>query len=352
MTREHEELMSITDQAAYWSVVFRDGEPSAAEKREFVDWVALAPEHVEASLHVARARAAISREKLRWPDTLVEDLIREAKETSGENVFQLHPRPFRRVEPRPRRALPLALGVAASLLIAVCFAWYGRLRPAEFQTSLGEQRSIRLADGSRVTLNTNSRIEVRLRGNHRIVDLVRGEALFEVAHDASRPFDVRTGGVAVRAVGTQFDVDRRANHTAVTVVEGRVAVVSGSSGTQASPLLVEADRVVIDAEGVGPVQHGVNVNDVTAWTQQQLIFRRRPLGEVAEEFNRYNGTRVELRSPTLRNQEVTGTFRSDQVASFLNLLGGMPGVHVSTAETGAYVVTYDEAAASRPADRK
>ena len=345
MTRENDELISIPDQAAHWSVVMREGEASAAEKREFVDWVTQAPEHVEASLRVARVRVAVSRSDLRWPETSVEQLVREASETSGENVFPLHPGVFHRSEPRRRRALPVAIGLAASLIVALCLGWFVQSRPEQFQTNVGEQRSVLLADGSRVTLNTASVIEVRMRKGRRLVDLVKGQALFEVAPDANRPFDVRAGRITARAVGTQFDVDRRATHIAVTVVEGRVAVVGTEPSTKPLPLLGEADRAVIDASGSGKLQHRVNLNEAIGWTQRQLVFQNRPLGEIADEFNRYNVGQIEIRSPRLRGQEVTGTFRSDDIVSFVSLLGGIPGVHVAGSETAGYVVTFDESAA-------
>jgi transmembrane sensor len=344
MTRENEELASISDQAAHWSVVFRDSEPSLSEKREFAEWIAVAPEHVEASLRVARVRAALARPNVRWPETPVEQLVREANATPGENVFPLHPRAFASPEPKSRRTVRVAVGLAASLVVAACLGWFAITRPEQFQTRVGEQRSVLLADGSRVTLNTASKIEVRLRRDRRVIQLVQGEALFEVAHDAARPFDVHVSGVVVRAVGTQFDIDRRATRTVVTVVEGRVAMVVAGTGAKPLPLLFEGDRVVIGGTGPGQPQHGVNLSEVTAWTQRQLVFQRRPLGEIAEEFNRYNAGKVEIRSQALRDQEVTGTFRSDDVASFVTLLAGIPGVHVTGSEGSGYVVTVDESA--------
>jgi transmembrane sensor len=142
-------------------------------------------------------------------------------------------------------------------------------------------------------------------------------------------------------VGTQFDIDRRATRTAVTVVEGRVAMIAADSRTGNLPVLTTGDRVVVDSAGPGALEHDVNLAEATAWTQHQLVFHHRPLGEVAEEFNRYNVRRIEIRSPSLREQEVTGTFRSNDVASFVAVLGGIPGVHVNDDGTGDYVVTSD-----------
>src|SRR5262249_10710967 len=150
---------------------------------------------------------------------------------------------------------------------------------------VGEQRSVLLKDGTRVTLNTGSRIEVRLKPGRRKVRLVQGEALFEVAHDAAAPFKVEAGGAELTDVGTQFNLDMRADRIDVRVTEGRVAV--GARGSE-TVLLSANDRMAVASTGLGPVQHGVNMTSTLAWTQRRLMFDRRPLFEVAEEFNRYN----------------------------------------------------------------
>jgi transmembrane sensor len=341
MTRENEELTSISQQAAHWWVVLHNVEASTAEKREFVEWVKRAPERLEACLRIARVHAAVSRADVSWPRTSAEDLVRNALEAPDDSVVPLRSHVHhQREEERRRPALRWVAGLAASVIVAACLGWWLTLsRPDQFQTKVGEQRSVPLADGSRVTLNTASKIEVLLQADHRVVQLLQGEALFEVAHDAQRPFDVQAGKVVVRAVGTQFDIDRRATRTAVTVVEGRVAMIAAESHTGNLPVLSAGDRVVVDSAGPGELEHNVNLAEATAWTQHQLVFHHRPLGEVADEFNRYNVGRIEIRSPSLRAQEVTGTFRSSDVASFVAVLAGIPGVEVIDHGRGGYVVT-------------
>jgi transmembrane sensor len=343
MMRDNKELTSISQQAAHWWVELHNVDAPASEKREFVDWVSRAPECVEACLHVAQVHAAISRGDVRWPETSAEDLVRAALAAPEDSVIALRPRaaPMREKEHR-RPALRWVAGLAASVLVASILGWWFMLaRPEQFQTKLGEQRSVLLADGSRVTLSSASKIEVRLRADHRSVQLLQGEALFEVTHDAQRPFDVYAGNVVVRAVGTRFDIDRQATRTEVTVVEGRVAMIAAGSRTEALPVLSAGERVIVDSAGPGAVEHDVNLAETTAWTQHRLVFHQRPLGEVAEEFNRYNVSRIQIRSPVLREQEMTGTFRSNDVASFVAVLAGMPGVHVLDDGTGGYVVTSD-----------
>jgi transmembrane sensor len=242
----------------------------------------------------------------------------------------------------------ILVGLAAVLLIGVGSAWYV-WRPLQLQTKFGEQGSFLLADGSRVTLNSASKIEVRLRKDHRLVSLVAGEALFEVAHDASRPFDVRAGEATLRAVGTQFDVDMRPTRTTVTVTEGRVAVLSADGGRERGipmPTLGAADQLVITPGGALVPRHGADVTAALSWTQHKLIFQHRSLGEVAEEFNRYNRERIVIASKELRDQEITGAFASNDPASFLGFLSGIRGVRIRDDGAGGHVVTVNENAPS------
>ena len=254
-----------------------------------------------------------------------------------------------------------ALGFAAALLVCVGSAWFILQRPQQFQTAIGEQRSILLGDGSRVMLNTASKIEVDLRKDRRLVRLVEGEVLFDVTHDVMRPFKVRAGNVVLSDIGTQFNVDMRPTRTTVTVIEGRVVVNSGAALEDAgeesnregldrlhTPLtLAASDSVAITSSGLGPPQHGTNVTAAIAWTQRQLMFEHRPLREIAEEFNRYNRERIEIDSVELQRREVTGVFKAKDPASFLSFLSTLPGVVVRERSDGAHIVTVDNKAANR-----
>src|SRR5262249_33751548 len=125
----------------------------------------------------------------------------------------------------PRR---LRRTLAASILLTALgvLAWYGydtHIRNV-YTTGIGEQHRITLADGSIVELNAQSKIRVRYKDRRRDVELLDGQALFQVAHDTTRPFIVHTDSTNIRAVGTQFDVYRKSTGTVVTVLEGTVAV--------------------------------------------------------------------------------------------------------------------------------
>ncbi|HEY6642666.1 FecR family protein [Povalibacter sp.] len=345
MTHDKDSATSVTEQAAHWWVVFHSDGASPGDHREFAEWVARSPERVEAYLRTARVQQALKSGDVQWPTDSAADLIREARQSpqepvplSGATVVSL-PRTQR---PRAIAAAPVTWGLAATVMFGIGAAWFMLDRPQHFQTKFGEQRSVLLDDGSHVTLNTASEIEVRFEKDHRRIRLVQGEALFDVAHDAARPFDVEAGNTVLRAVGTQFDVDKRSDRTTVTVVEGRVAVLPATElpGVEL-PTLAANDRLVISGVGPHVLERGTNIAAATAWTQRRLIFEQRPLGEVAEEFNRYNRARIDIADAGLRQEQITGVFKPDDAASFLSFLSDIPGALIREDGHGGYIVTLD-----------
>jgi len=326
-------------------MLLNHGDATAADHHAFGEWVARSPERVEAFLQTARLTRALQSKEVRWPDTPVETLLREAKSASGEVIG---------VPVRHRRPASLELSAApwtrrtvvagVMMLVAGAAGWF--FSSAEhYETAIGEQRSVVLSDGTVVTLNTSSAIKVRLSREHRTVDLLSGEALFEVARDPGRPFDVAAGKTTVRAVGTQFNVDRRQGSTTVTVVEGRVAVFTGdepggdSDADPSENLPVAAGEQLVVAPNTKPHAAPVNLATATAWTQRKLVFEHRPLGEVAEEFNRYNRQRIEIQSPQLRDQEITGVFEANNPESFMSFLEKIPDVVVERTGDRRVIVT-------------
>jgi transmembrane sensor len=367
MTRNADSTTSISEQASHWWAVLHSENASSVDQREFGEWVARSPERVEAYLQMARLSRALQSPDVRWPGTPADVLIREAKAAPPDVL------PFSRghsdspvgrrltaeaggrgpAENSRRKALLLA-ALAASLVAAAIAVWLLPGGTREYQTAFGEQRSVLLDDGSRVTLNTASKIEVDLRKDRRRIHLARGEALFDVAHDVKRPFDVQAGNTVLRAVGTQFNVELRPNDTTVTVVEGRVAVVpqtkvadsllenypSPNIPTPTAPLILAAEeRLTITRSGPGTPQHVTNMATATSWTQHQLVFESRPLSEVAAEFNRYNRARIEIDSAELQGQAVTGVFQSNDPGSFIAFLSHIPGVEIREAGGGRHIVT-------------
>jgi transmembrane sensor len=243
---------------------------------------------------------------------------------------------IRRLAEQPNRARrrTRGLGIAAMLCVFSMVCWWALTGPQRYETGIGEQRSILLGDGSVVTLNTSSVMRVQLSKQSRRIELLAGEALFQVAHDKARPFDVIAGNTVVRAVGTQFNVDRKDEATVVTVVEGRVSVENkaeaGNPRTSADEQSIPLDA----GERVTVTPHSrskpttANLGVATAWTQRRLVFDRQTLAQVAAEFNRYNRRSIQIEDSALRDEEVTGNFQANDPDSFVDFLAKLPGVAI------------------------
>lgn len=369
MSRPKDSTRFWSEQAAHWWTLMHGEGATAAERREFLSWVSRSPERIEAYLGMEQLMAALQSQKVQWPDTPAEVLIREAR-SSAEAAAAPAMLPGLRTGGRVAapateflegrghgRKWQLSLGaVAAGIAALLVSLWL--LMPAasqRYSTGPGEQRSILLADGSRVTLNSASSVDVRLGKHRRIVRLLRGEALFQVSHDPARPFDVYADGAVVRAVGTEFNIDIRSSYAAVTVLQGRVAVMSGAQAGLAVPmggsasqgfpapggalLLGVAERVIITPAGMGNPQRVEDLPAITAWTRGQLVFDNRALGEVVDELNRSSAQRIVIRSDRLRSRKVTGVIQLDDPQSLLSFLSDVPGVVIRKDRQGTTVVT-------------
>lgn len=189
--------------------------------------------------------------------------------------------------------------------------------PAIYATGVGERRPVVLADGSRVTLDTASRVRVAFSGRERRVDLDFGQAMFQVAKDASRPFVVAAGGREVTARGTTFDVRLDADRLRVALVEGRVDVASRDART----LAMRPDDLLVARGGRTTVRRDPEaVAALTGWREGLLVFQDRSLAEAVAEMNRYAARPVMLGDAAVGRIRVSGSFRSDQIGAFVNAL--------------------------------
>lgn len=335
----------ISEEAAEWFVEFRLGDIDAESRRAFDAWVRTSPEHLRAYLEVAAVwneGGSLDAERSLDVGTLM------ALAHTDQNVVSLDVGSSERVlltqsaEAAPargiwRRPFAAAASVAAIVIAAAVFVLFQLYGAPTYATAVGEQRSIRLADGSTVELNSRSRLRVKFTDAERMVELLEGQALFQVAKNPARPFIVRAGNAHVRAVGTQFDVNRRRNDTVVTVIEGRVAVLtaddaySGEVGTIRGPddrntpsgskhtsnpgsaggvFLAAGEQLRVTTQPpAAPTR--VNVVAATAWTQRQLVLESALLRDVAEEFNRYSTRKLVIEDSASKELRLSGVFATD-----------------------------------------
>ncbi|MBS0194178.1 MAG: FecR domain-containing protein [Proteobacteria bacterium] len=241
-----------------------------------------------------------------------------------------------RVRPRllPRRRLAgLAAATAALAASALLALWIGH-RPVapvaavRYDTALGQVRTVALADGSQATLDSDSRIEVRLRAGERDITLSRGEAIFAVVKDHRRPFVVTVDGYRVVAVGTRFSVRRDAADLQVAVTEGTVRLESPSTRGDAQPsaLLPAGSVAQVRADGVLVRSLPLaQVEQMLDWREGMLAFHDIPLAQAVAAFNRYNARKLVLADPAAGELHVSGNFRWDNEDGFARLLqAGFP----------------------------
>lgn len=217
-----------------------------------------------------------------------------------------------------RRAAGAAAGAGVVLMLAAAMV-LGAIRLGEnagerYESLVGERKVVRLDDGSEVILNTDSKIAVRLTRGERRVTLVRGQALFDVAHDTSRPFVVTAGRTSVTAIGTRFDVYRRVDAVQVTLTEGKVAVRERANQGR-SWTLAPGQKIVVDRTAVArPAPADVTAD--TSWAIGQLVFHDAPLGQAVAEVNRYSAKKVVLAEGAPKDLRINGTFPTGDVDGF------------------------------------
>lgn len=344
----------ISQEAAEWFVEFRTSDVDMAARTAFDAWIRSSPEHLRAYLEVAAIwdeGCALDAQRAFDVDALValargEDKVVQLADvrehsfsdsTSGQVLAESGRRAATAVRPKKARYWSIAACMAFLAATAGTFAWLQFYAAQTYATHVGEQRSIRLSDGSTVSLNSRSRVRVAFNEAERSVELLEGQALFEVSKDPARPFVVRSAEARVRAIGTQFDVNRKSSGTVVTVVEGTVSVLmepdvfdpnsrvpqstasaqdAGDAGGAGIPSLHAAivlsagEQVKVSAQAA-PSPARVNVAAAIAWTQRHLVLESVALSEVAEEFNRYSTRKLVVEDSASNELRLSGVFVTD-----------------------------------------
>lgn len=231
-----------------------------------------------------------------------------------------------------RRGLIGALAGLAAAASAAFFLLPGLLDGEQhYETKVGEQRRIQLADGSVVLLNTASRLSVRLGEEERRITLEEGQAFFEVAHDAARPFRVFVGNDEVRALGTAFEVRKLEDRAKVILVQGRVAIYRAAASQAATPtpkskpataqapaaaVLSPGQAATLQPEAPLRVEP-VDLTRAQAWRSGKMILDADPLGQAIAEINRYGGKQIMLANPALAAMKISGVFHTTRPETFV-----------------------------------
>ena len=315
---------AIIERACDWYVRHRGGPLSSAEKDAFLAWLRASQLNMAEYLELVRLRSGL-KDVLPTLQFDRAELLQRARAELRENLVSLPMKGSAEVAsrapspplPRPWHTRSFA-ATAATLVTIVIAVWTVNFYRGvnRISVSRGEQRTVQLPDGSTMHLNARSKVSVRYSKTERLIELDDGQALFEVAKDASRRFRVHAGSADVVAVGTQFDVYRKPTGVTVTVVEGKVQVVERDR-----PIPLSAgEQVRVASDGTPRVAHHADVRAATSWMRRELIFKGEPLSQVVEELNRYIAVPVRIEDEELRAMRVRAVFSAYDSASFLAFL--------------------------------
>lgn len=250
---------------------------------------------------------------------------------------------WKRPLPR-RRAIGATLaGLCLATLVAVTVGlvpW--RTTDAQsYATARGQREAVALTDGSRLTLNTATRLRTAVTPKQREVWLEQGEAFFDIAHDASRPFVVHAGRQTVTVLGTKFSLLREGDRLRVAVLEGRVQVQTEHNRPA---VLVRDDTAVADASNVlVSKQTSQQVTAALSWLQGKLVFDQVSLAEAASQFNRYNRKQLVITDEAAARIGIGGVFDANNAEAFARLLHAGFGLQV---QIGDEVILVSSASAS------
>ncbi len=311
----------LLEEAALWHA--RMHEPAVSEDRRaaFARWLAADALHAAAYAETDRLWSALEA-----------PVARVMAEQAAVKVHR----------PVARRRMAASFGwgaLAAGMLLALAggLSWRNGVFDdwrSDYATATGARRTITLADGSEVTLNTDSALAVAFTPGQRDVHLYRGEAWFDVTHNAARPFIVETPEGNVRVTGTRFNVRLAQDAAIVSLVEGRVELTAEDAAGKAV-VLAPGEQGIIRAPAVG-APGAFDANAVTAWRRGQLVFYQMPLADVVDQLNRYWPGRILLANPALRGMKVTGVFDADDPAAALSVIQNT--LHISALHIAKFLI--------------
>lgn len=284
------------DEAAKWAARCLSGDMTDREQTLLDEWLQADPRHQESFDAYMEAGFVAS----------------EAADAMAEDVLQRDLERFA-AERRSRRLwLMAAPAMAASVAAAIVFSivMIPESSPSRYAAQRGEVVDVNLDDGSLVTLNTNTEIEARFDDRRRVVRLLKGEALFDVARDAERPFVVISKRAEATVLGTRFNVYDKAEETVISVLSGVVEVDPAEPAQQkrAPVTLISGREISVSDAGDRISVRAFEPDTVVSWRRGLATYENEPLAAVIDDLNRYYPRRLVIGDSALNDMPVTGSF--------------------------------------------
>lgn len=338
--------------AAKWALRLQGQELSETERAAFEDWLLADIAHADALADACCTIMAVGGLSAEQRAEML--ALPEGEAEEAEEVEEAVPSVSAAANARPRwRAYSLAASaVFATVLgalgfVAVREGWL----PRTYRTETAEVREVTLPDGSAVHLNAETIVRWSGFTRERRAELVTGQALFEVVHDAAHPFVVRADSGLVRVLGTRFDLNRRTDSTVLTVLEGSVEVVNGSdtaANGRWNRIVFANQRLAYSSAGPISDVRQVDASKAVRWREFSIDLDQEPLSAVIEELSRYTDQQIVVRDGQLSAHRVTGGLQVRDIREALRDLEIIAPVVVRQ-DGGAFVV--DQRASDPPTGR-
>ncbi|HEX7340328.1 MAG TPA: FecR family protein [Rhodanobacteraceae bacterium] len=316
--------------AEQWFARMSDPACTPAERTDFELWLTRRAEHATAYHHVEQLWTT-SGDAIRDNPALMA-AARHALQPSAAGSWQR------------RRWLPWAVAAAAVLgtVFLVAPGWRQHAlstNGALYATAVGQQRTLTLDDGTRILMDTKTRLRVDYSTGKRQVDLLQGRAQFDVHHNAQRPFVVHAGDGTVTDIGTTFQVGLGHRFVNVVLLQGSVTVATNADGEVRHASIQPGEQLQFDQAGIISQPRPVDMAQVRGWTSGKLFVHDWTLPHLLTAMNQYSATQVVIGDPSLRHLRISGVFRAgDQKTLVTVLQQGWP-VHATWASANRVVLS-------------
>jgi transmembrane sensor len=359
MTLPIQTEIPISEQAARWVVRLERCEPEI--QAEFGHWLRQSPQHIREFLMLVAIDKAF--DVIDLSDINVNELPShpsgnvvplETRESGSDGDSDMISKPVLGFAPGaqpvatvPRNNARWIMSVAAALAgIVLVGGWlFMGGTTVDYATAIGEQRTFTLSDETVVQLDPLSHLRVNYSVRRRDVTLLQGDAVFKVRHRPEQPFFVHVGDALIADTGTEFRVDRRLTGTVVSVIQGSVDITIENAGgapilpttnlgTQTPPIvgatrISAGEQAKIPSNGKAVRRTTLDSGQIASLDHRRLLFTDDSLGDIAEDFNRYNRSpQIHIQSESLGNLRFSGSFDADDPTSLIEYLRQNPAIAV------------------------